>query len=70
MNTKNSVNDVLHASVTVEGLIFKLFFFLDIALSALPDTLFTSRSTNLGGALIPQEVLQQQPLTHRATGIQ
>lgn len=39
----------------------------DIALSALPDTLFTSRSTNLGGALIPQEVLQQQPLTHRAT---
>ncbi|PFX19354.1 Carbohydrate-responsive element-binding protein [Stylophora pistillata] len=38
----------------------------DLALSALPDTLFTSRQTNFGGAVIPQEGLQQQPLTYRA----
>lgn len=38
----------------------------DMALSSLPDTLFTSRSTNLGG-IIPQEVSQQQGLAARAT---
>ena len=39
-----------------------------MALSSLPDTLFTSRSTMFGGAYIPREVLEQQALSKRPTG--
>ncbi|KAL9981009.1 hypothetical protein ACROYT_G009661 [Oculina patagonica] len=39
----------------------------DIALSSLPDTLFTSRSTMFGGTVIPQELLEQQALSKRPT---
>ena len=42
---------------------------LDMALSSMPDTLFTSRSTNFGGTVIPQELSQQQQvLSARQTG--
>lgn len=37
----------------------------DIALSSLPDTLFTSRSINFGGMVIPQELSQQQAFLSR-----
>jgi len=43
------------------------FFFSDMALSSLPDTLFTSRMANFGGTVIPEELSQQQGLASRAT---
>ena len=47
---------------------FLILFSSDVALSSLPDTLFTSRSTMFGGAYIPREVLEQQALSKRPTG--
>ena len=41
---------------------------VDIALSSLPDTLFTSRSINFGGMVIPQELSQQQASLSRSRG--
>ena len=38
-----------------------------MALSSLPDTLFTSRTANFGGTVIPEELSQQQGLASRAT---
>ena len=38
-----------------------------MALSSLPDTLFTSRTANFGGTVIPEELSQQQGLVSRAT---
>lgn len=42
--------------------------FSDMALSSLPDTLFTSRTTNFGGMVIPQELSKQQFLLGRPKG--
>ena len=48
-------------------MILNFYFFLDMALSSLPDTLFTSRTANFGGTVIPEELSQQQGLASRAT---